>query len=265
MGKLPKANKELGQHFLRDQKIISGITSDHADKADVIVEIGPGPAVLTQHLAKHNKELHVIEMDQRFEEYLKEHVQPEKIYFTDALKFNWEEFVCANALEDKKIWLVSNLPYNVSAPLFVSFLKVPQIHYMTLMFQKEVGEKTYHHPTKKNQMNSLLALGQNFFDSKLLLKVHPGAFSPPPKVESVVVTYERKQTPQIPLSRFISFESFLRVLFQFRRKQLGSVLSQRLGSNKELYFSRVQVKSTVRAETLTLDEIYSLYNELMAL
>lgn len=265
MGKLPRANKDLGQHFLRDQKIISGITNDHADKADVIVEIGPGPAVLTEFLSKHGLDLHVIEMDQRFNEYLEKFVSSENIYFEDALKFNWGKFIEENNLSDKKIWLVSNLPYNVSAPLFVSFLKISQIKFMTLMFQKEVGEKTYQHPTKKNQMNSLLALGQNFFESKLLLKVHPGAFSPPPKVESVVVTYQRKENPEVALSEFDSFEGFLRILFQFRRKQLGSVLSQKLGNKKDQYFANLPIKATVRAETLTHNEVYLLYKELMAI
>lgn len=265
MGKLPKANKDLGQHFLRDQKIIEGITNDHADKADIIIEIGPGPAILTQHLAKHTIDLHVIEMDMRFKEYLEKCVSGDQIYFTDALKFNWSEFIENNNLQDKKIWLVSNLPYNVSAPLFVSFLKISQIKYMTLMFQKEVGEKTYHHPTKKNQMNSLQALGQNFFESKLLLKVHPGAFAPPPKVESVVVTYERKDSPEVSLEQFDSFEGFLRTIFQFKRKQLGSVLSKKLGSKKEQFFSNVDILSTVRAETLTMEEIYLLYKQYMAI
>lgn len=265
MSKLPRANKELGQHFLRDQKIIQGITNDHANDCDVIVEIGPGPAVLTEFLSQHAKPLYVIEMDQRFKEYLEKYVPEDHIYFTDAVKFDWEDFIYKNKLEDKKIWLVSNLPYNVSAPLFISFLKVPQIKFMTLMFQKEVGEKTYHHPTKKNQMNSLLALGQNYFESKLLLKVHPGAFNPPPKVESVVVTYQRKELSEVGIEDFRSFESFLRTIFQFRRKQLGSVLSPFLGDKKDDFFSKMNIKSSVRAETLTMQDIYLLYKGLKAI
>ena len=70
--KLPKANKELGQHFLRDQTVISKITSDWADQAEVIVEVGPGPAVLTELLAKNKKPLYLIEKDMRFKERLEE-------------------------------------------------------------------------------------------------------------------------------------------------------------------------------------------------
>ena len=265
MSKLPRANKDLGQHFLRDSKIINGITTDYAKEADVIVEIGPGPAILTESLSRHNKALYVIEMDLRFKDYLEKWVAKDNIIFTDALNFNWHEFIEQHKLQDKKIWLVSNLPYNISAPLFVSFLKVAQISFMTLMFQKEVGEKTYQHPSKKNQMNSLLALGQNYFDSKLLLKVHPGAFNPPPKVESVVVTYQRKLSPTIDLSEILDFESFLRILFQFKRKQLGSVLKAHLKGQKEQFFNDIPIKSTSRAESLTIDDIYLLYNKFKAL
>jgi 16S rRNA (adenine1518-N6/adenine1519-N6)-dimethyltransferase len=265
MSKLPRANKELGQHFLRDQKIIQGITQDHADQCDVIVEVGPGPAILTESLSQHDKPFYVIEMDTRFQEYLEKWVETDNIFFEDALKFKWDKFILANELQNKKIWLVSNLPYNVSAPLFISFLQVPQIQYMSLMFQKEVGEKTYQHPTRKNQMNSLLALGQNYFDSKLLLKVHPGAFNPPPKVESIVVSYQRKSAPEITLADFRKYESFLRTLFQFKRKQLGSVLKGLLGQNKERFFEDLPIPATARAESLTMGEIYLLYNKIQAL
>ena len=265
MSKLPRANKDLGQHFLRDSKIIQGITSDYADQADIIVEVGPGPAILTESLSRHGKPLFVIEMDRRFQEYLEKWVESDKIIFTDALQFNWQGFIQQNQLQDKKIWLVSNLHYNITAPHFISFLKIPQICFMTLMFQREVGEKTYQHPSKKNQMNSLLALGQNYFDSKLLLKVHPGAFNPPPKVESVVVSYQRKLAPEIPIEEFSRLENFLRTLFQFKRKQLGSVLKALLNDQKEEFFSNIPIKSSSRAESLTIDDIYLLYNKLKAL
>ena len=68
---LPRADKRLGQHFLRDAHIIETITSDHQDGDHAILEIGPGPAVLTPHLAKRGRPFAVIEMDTRFEELLR--------------------------------------------------------------------------------------------------------------------------------------------------------------------------------------------------
>lgn len=260
MAKLPRANKDLGQHFLKDQKIINSITSDFKDECDVIVEVGPGPAILSASLASHNKPYYIIEMDQRFKDYLIKIMPEENMYFQDALDFNWKAFIEEKGLQDKKIWLVSNLPYNVSSPLFLSFIQVPQIKYMSLMFQKEVGEKTYLRQNEKNQMSSLLSLSLNYFECKLLCKVLPGAFNPPPKVDSVVVSYKRLESPEISLEAFSKYESFLRILFQFRRKQLGSVLKGYIPKDKkDEFFTNACVENTIRAEALSLDQVYALY------
>lgn len=258
MGNLPKPNKDLGQHFLKDKVVIEKITTDFSHECDVIVEVGPGPAILTKFLSAHNKPLHLIEMDTRFEELLLECTPKEHINFEDALKFDWNSFIQKNNYQDKKIWLVSNLPYNISAPLFLSFSKIEQIKYMSLMFQKEVGEKTYFRENTKNQMSSLLSISKNFFESKMLTKVLPGAFNPPPKVDSVVVSYKRIEDPIVCIKDWKKFESFLRELFQFKRKQLGSVLKKYKKKDPEL-FTNIGIDSTLRAETLSIEQVYTLY------
>jgi 16S rRNA (adenine1518-N6/adenine1519-N6)-dimethyltransferase len=130
------------------------------------------------------------------------------------------------------------------------------------MFQKEVGEKTYIRENTKNQMGSLLTLSQNFFESKKLILAHPGAFLPPPKVESVVVSYIRKEEPIVSIQDFISFEKFLRLCFSMKRKQLGSVLKTSIDKDKvALIFSESKIPATVRAEALTLDDVYLLFKE----
>ena len=260
MAKLPYADKELGQHFLRDQKVIEAITSNFKEKADIIIEVGPGPAILSQALSKQGIPYYFIEKDERFKEQLETLIPKEFQYYEDALKFDWNKFIIDKNLDQKKIWLVSNLPYNVSTPLFLSFLKISQIKFMTLMFQKEVGEKTYLKQNDKKQMGSLLSLSLNYFHTKLLLKVNPGSFSPPPKVKSVVVSYSRKDFPTIKIKDFKNFESFLRILFSQRRKQIGSVLKQVLSvEEKENYFSLAEISSQRRSESLSLEEVYSLY------
>ncbi|MEX0798253.1 MAG: rRNA adenine N-6-methyltransferase family protein, partial [Bacteriovoracaceae bacterium] len=152
------------------------------------------------------------------------------------------------------------LPYNVSSQLFIQFLQVPQISNMTLMYQKEVGEKTYMRQNAKNQSNSLLSLSRVYTQSKLVAKVHPGAFHPPPKVESVVVSYWRKSDPAVKLEEFQELERFLRGLFSFKRKQLGSVLKS-FSQGKKLAQSLQQTgfNLQVRAESLSLDEILEAY------
>lgn len=255
---LPKAKKEFGQHFLRDQKVISAITTDWVEECDYIVEVGPGPAVLTRELATKGKPYSVIEKDNSFDEYLKEHLSEENIFFTDALKFDWQSFIKEKDLVGKKIWLVSNLPYNVGTVLFTQFLQIPEIHFMTLMFQKEVGDKTYHKPHTP-QMNGLFFLSQNYFNSKALLKVLPGSFTPPPKVDSIVVSYERKTNPEVAITDFKKLDQFTRKLFGMKRKQLGKVFKSNFGGTDiDALFSKVGIDKSRRAETLTPDEVLRL-------
>ncbi len=260
MAQLPQANKTLGQHFLVDKKVITKITEDFKDDAKAIVEVGPGPGILTESLSSHGLPLHVIDKDERFPEYLKQFVDEDKIHITDALEWDLEQ-----GFKDwqypEHIWMVSNLPYNVSTPLLIQFLKSPSLKYMTLMFQREVADKVFPIDTREGKaMNSLLALSQNYFKVSLLCKVPPGAFQPPPKVDSAVLSFVRHDSPVIPLEKFKSYESFLRTLFQFKRKQMGSNLKSRYPKEiLEEALSSCGLERGQRAESLKLEDIQKLY------
>jgi 16S rRNA (adenine1518-N6/adenine1519-N6)-dimethyltransferase len=257
--KYPQANKDLGQHFLKDQNVINKITELPDEDVDVILEIGPGPGVLSENLTKLNRPYKVIEADRRFHEYLISHLPEENIIFADALEFDLEEAFKIWGWEDKKIWLVSNLPYNISAPLTIKFLQQREISYMSLMYQREVASKILG-DGKKNEQGSLLVLCQNFFDVESLCKVAKGAFNPPPKVESQVLSYYRKNEVEVALEEFSEFESFLRKLFSFKRKQLGTVLKNYFPKDKidnVLNLTAIDVK--IRAEALSLEQVYRLY------
>lgn len=257
--KLPWANKELGQHFLNNQNIIKKITDDYADRAKHIIEVGPGPGVLTKHLAAHDENLNVVEKDERMIEYLAPIVKEDNILFTDALALDFQEFIDEKAIGEDT-WLVSNLPYNISTPLLLKFLQTPSIKFMTLMFQREVADKVFAFASKKNFMGSLMALSQTYFKTSLLVKAPPGAFTPPPKVDSAVISFERLENPVIALSEFSKFEKFLRAVFQFKRKQLGKVLKTYAAADKiEAGLAHINQPLTVRAEALKLEDLQNLY------
>lgn len=260
---LPSADKSLGQHFLRDQNVIQRICSDFSDKAEAIVEIGPGPGILTEHLAALGKPFFVIEMDTRFEVYLKQFITSEQITMGDALQIHLSKFFEEKGLSGKKIWLVSNLPYNIASPLLINFIQAPEIKYMTLMFQKEVADKVFPFATTKNFMSSLLVLTQSYFECDLLLKVPPGAFAPPPKVDSAVLTMIRRDEPLVPLSEFRTLEKFLRQMFSQKRKQIGGVLkSYYLPAKLSESFESLGISLTLRAEALTFNQSLDLYRKL---
>ncbi len=248
-----KADKSLGQHFLKNKEMIEQICNQSLADFDFILEVGPGPATLTKNLAKRDFPLHLVEKDERFKEIL-ENVKPSpQILFQDALKFNLNDY---QPSKDKKVWIVSNLPYNISATLLTNFLEWKNVTCMTLMFQREVGEKTL--LGEKN--SSLSCLVNNYFETKLLLKLKPGAFHPPPEVHSVVINYIRKENPAIKQSEFKSYESFLRKVFAQRRKQMVGVLKGNYSKESLLEFlKKEEIPSTIRAEDLDLDQIIALY------
>lgn len=257
MSKFPTANKSFGQHFLNSPTVIKKITSPLPDDCDVIVEVGPGPAVLTPHLAAYGKPVYVIEMDERFVELLAPVVGADHIYRQDALEFNWPEFLQTKKF--KSIWLVSNLPYNVSVPLTLAFLRIPEIKQMTLMYQKEVAQKILPNDPK-NSMGSLHALMQTQFDLSHVVYAPPGAFVPPPKVDSQVLQFKRKKEPLIPLGEIDAFESYLRLIFGQRRKQLGGILRKEWGVDKTTYsMENAGLSMEIRSEALSLNQVLKLY------
>ena len=258
---LPQADKKLGQHFLTDKNVIEKICNDDLLDNDAIFEVGPGPGILTEFLSQKKSPLFLFEKDERFPELLEKFVSNENIFLGDALEVNFENF--ANEKEIKNVWLVSNLPYNVSVPLTINFIKAPAIKKMTLMFQKEVALKALNFNQSKNAMGSLMALTQNYFNVSLLTKVAPGAFSPPPKIESTVLSFERIIDPVISLDEFDHYENFLRLCFSQKRKQLSKVLSQRFDRNVvNSHLDGLGVSTTIRAEALSLDQIRTLYRKL---
>ena len=260
---LPVADKSLGQHFLKDQHVIEKICSDFKNEYGAIVEVGPGPGILTEHLAMYPQPFYVIEKDTRFTPYLQQFIKEDQITLTDALQVNLTNYFKEKEIADKNIWLVSNLPYNVASPLLINFLQAPEIKYMTLMFQKEVADKVFPFATTKNFMSSLLVLSQTYFDCSLLLKVHPGAFSPPPKVDSAVLSMKRKTTPLVPLNEFRKLEKFLRLMFSQKRKQLGGVLKSSFEVTViHQSFESLNIALTIRAEALTLNQVLDLYRKI---
>lgn len=262
--KLPWANKDLGQHFLKDQEVIDLICNDFKDDAESILEVGPGPGILSKHLAEHELPYHVIEKDKRFPEILSQWISADQITLGDALKVDLSELFENKNWNHNNTWLVSNLPYNVGVPLLINFMQEPSIKFMTLMFQKEVGGKIVPSGAKKkNTMGSLMALCQNYFDCEIVCMVPPEAFQPPPKVDSIVVSLKRKSSPEIDLSEFLEYESFLRKLFAMKRKQVGTVLKGfYLADKLEGAFAKCEIDRRLRAETFSLEQVRSLYRAL---
>ena len=177
ISKTPKADKNLGQHYLNNQHAIDSICTPPSQDCHIL-EIGPGPGTLTKQLSELGHDFQVIEKDKRFTENLLEILNEDQILFQDGLSFDYSTL-------PEKTWIVSNLPYNISVPLTRAFATHQNVQWMSLMYQKEVAEKFLPPANKKNPSSSLSCLFQTYFHITKLLTLGPQSFSPPPKVDSL--------------------------------------------------------------------------------
>ena len=250
-----RPRKRFGQHFLHDKGVIDHIIQAiRPQPTDDLVEIGPGEGVLTNRLAPLCGRLSAIEIDRDLAtaletQYSKDlHVQ---IHLGDALKVD----ICSLSQKDKKLRLVGNLPYNVSTPLLIHFLRsLDCIHDMHFMLQKEVVDRMVAGPGSKRYGRLSIAV-QMLCTVESLLDIGPGAFRPPPKVWSAVVRLQPRQQPLIDQAKFRVLEKFSQQLFSQRRKTLRKILRDTISVEQ---LEKLGIDSSRRPETLTLDEIVSL-------
>jgi 16S rRNA (adenine1518-N6/adenine1519-N6)-dimethyltransferase len=217
-----RAKKHLGQHFLKDlniaQRIVDGL-SGHGGY-DRVLEIGPGMGVLTQFLlTKSSFTTHVIEIDTESVAYLEKHypdLSP-RIIAGDFLKFNPGEHF------QDKFAIIGNFPYNISSQIFFRALEIrDRIPEIVCMLQKEVAQRIASPPGNKDY-GILSVLLQAFYDIDYLVSVPPGAFDPPPKVQSGVIRLRRNAVAALECDEKLFFR-VVKTAFNQRRKTLRNAL-----------------------------------------
>jgi 16S rRNA (adenine1518-N6/adenine1519-N6)-dimethyltransferase len=222
-----KPKKHLGQHFLRDlraaERIVETLSLHGGYKK--VLEIGPGMGVLTQYLVKKTEyETYVIEIDTESVIYLKEHY-PEldgKIIEGDFLKAETlTGFQTLSELESLAI--IGNFPYNISSQIFFKVLEYKnQIMEVVCMLQKEVAQRIASKPGNKDY-GILSVLLQAYYDIKYEFTVLPGAFNPPPKVDSGVISLRRNSVEKLDCDER-KFVQVVKAGFNQRRKMLRNAL-----------------------------------------
>lgn len=255
--------KSLGQHFLKRQTVIQRILRALDLKPeDRVLEIGPGRGALTLPLAEGVARLLLIEKDRELAAWLRERLAafPVEILEGDFLELPWEE---VESRLGKKIKIVSNLPYNVGTAIFTRLLRaVAPGTEMVLMFQKEVGERLTAKPGTK-AYGSLSIFTQLAAEVRTVCVVPPSAFHPPPKVESLVLKFRKREVPLLPPEEWEYFEVCLHDGFAQRRKMLRQNLRGFFGhasaAEIEARLSAVGAKTQARAEELSLEQWVALF------
>ena len=194
-----KAKKRFGQNFLHDKNIINQIVKSSSCDERFIVEVGPGPGLLTNAiLEKKIKKVLAIETDKTFlpilEELKEKHPKKFEFIINDALKVDLDKLISENYS------VISNLPYNISVPFIISLLiKEQPVKWekLTLTVQKEVADRMVAKINTK-QYGRLSVLTQWRCRIKKICEIKPSCFIPPPKVISTVISIEPKKNILTP-------------------------------------------------------------------
>ena len=246
-----KPKKKLGQNFLHDKNIISSIINNVNVKDEDIIEIGPGPGILTENILKNKaRSLLVIEKDDSFEVNLKKIKNKYKDNFTylihDVIDFDF------NNLIKKEYKIVSNLPYNISVPFILKMIKIRGViswKDMVLMVQKEVAERITANIGTKNYGRLSIMVNLNN-DVEKLLNVKPSSFIPKPKVDSTVIKISPKNK-NLNINEEI-FEKIVKICFSQRRKKIKNNLDQ-LNTNTSLLLELSNIDPDIRAENINIE------------
>lgn len=251
-----KARKRFGQNFLQDTRIIRDIVNAvRPQPDDIVIEIGPGLAAITEPLAQKLDRLHVVEIDRDIVGRLKTLPFAHKlvIHEGDVLQFDF------NSVPGKKK-IVGNLPYNISTPLLFRLSEVADdVVDMHFMLQKEVVERMVAEP-KTNDYGRLGVILQYFFDMEMLIDVPPESFDPAPKVDSAVVRMIPVKHRIGEAKDFEHFAKLVKAAFHQRRKTIRNNLKD-IAADEDLQAADINPQD--RAEHITPEKYVALSNYLV--
>lgn len=252
MSGVGKPKKSLGQHFLINPCVCSRIVAlAEIGEGDQVLEIGPGRGALTKKIYERPfSRLILLEKDEDLAtERAREAPVNVDVVRGDALLYPW------NSLRGK--WkILGNLPYNVASPLIWNIVSGAAWTKAVFMTQKEVAERLAAPPGAR-AYGALSVWTQSYAAVKYEFTLKPGSFSPPPKVDSAVLSF----TPLAPERRPrnpVNLKILLDLCFQNRRKQLGGVFSRANLEYLNDYLNDSGIPLTSRAEELSPE----IFNEL---
>ncbi|MCS7179595.1 MAG: 16S rRNA (adenine(1518)-N(6)/adenine(1519)-N(6))-dimethyltransferase RsmA [Anaerolineae bacterium] len=246
--------RELGQHFLVDEAALARIVAAaELTLKDAVLEVGAGVGNLTRLLSEAAARVVAVEIDRRFLPVLEAELADRpnvRLVAGDILALD-----PADLMGEGPYQVVANLPYAITSAVLRHLLeaRVPPQR-MVVTVQKEVAERII----ARGGRMSLLAVSVQFYGRpRLLFRLRPGAFYPPPEVDSAVLRIDRH--PQPPVEG-VDVEAFFRVVragFSHPRKQLSNSLAAGLGISPEMAADALRAASIdprTRAERLSLED-----------
>ena len=250
-----RARKRFGQNFLHDQAIIQRICQQITPGLSTnqpLLEIGPGLGALTYALAQAGHPVYAVELDRDLIAHWQQQPADANIHIIeqDALTLDLTAFAAQHALPTP-LTAVGNLPYNIATALISRLLaQANAVARMVFMVQKEVGLRLTA-AAGDSEYSRLSVLVQNQADARYAFTVPPGAFSPPPKVESAIIELVVRPTPIVASEHQAQFEQLVTTAFKQRRKTLRNNLKPLLSATE---IEQAGIDPGQRPQTLTIEQ-----------
>jgi 16S rRNA (adenine1518-N6/adenine1519-N6)-dimethyltransferase len=257
---------KLGQHFLSSERFRRRIADALDFRAgDLVIEIGPGRGAMTGLLAKRARQIIAIELDgalaQGLQEQFRENTGVE-ILHADFLSTDLAA-LCQGAGRDE-CFVFGNLPYYITSPILHHLFKSQaRIRGMGLLMQREVADRVTAAPGSRDY-GYLSVLAQFYSHPELQFHVPPGAFSPPPKVQSALVKFQMAR--RFPAwsgdddKEFLEF--VMRCFAQKRKSLLNNLKAIEPGGRAQQAIAGLSLAENVRAEQVPLETLAELYTRL---
>lgn len=254
------AKKSLGQHFLTSRHVLDEIIrAANIHKDETILEIGPGLGVLTRELLGAGAHVIAVEKDDRAVEALREMEGGSegrlKIFCGDILEMDPTTMLGG----EEEYAIVANIPYYITGAILSKFLEnSPRPSRMILLIQKEVADRI----VARDGKESILSVSVKAFGKPMIIaKVPPGAFNPPPSVDSAILAIE-KISDQEFRTRSLGIRPFFDIVragFAHKRKLLARNLEAVLPTEiiQKTWIS-LGFEQKVRAEDLTVENWFDL-------
>lgn len=212
--------RPFGQHFLRDTHVVQDILhAAEISSEDHVLEIGPGQGVLTEPLSQAAAKVTAVEADPAMAEPLTGRFQNVEVILKDVLQVD----LAAHGPFSR---IVANLPYQISGPVTAQLLGLLPGGWdrAVLMYQKEFAERLLAGPgTKKYGRQSVHVA--RWCDVTRLRNVKPGAFDPPPRVDSTIIVLQARSQPLFHVQDEARLHAIVDAAFAQRRKKLRNSLS----------------------------------------